>query len=249
MKKFIYTVLLTALFTACGSEKKAKFVSIEPSETILKKMPNTNFSIVLDDMKIEEEADLTVYKHKYNVLKMVGDSLHQEKKSWQDVNKSFFLKHKNDLGMEILSKHNGKVSRVAQPVGFGWAIGNEKHGEWETIPADSTKTTNSNRHHRRWRTNSLSPFLWYWLGTRRNVYRNDYNQYQQDNRNGKAFYGSSSNTGGYKYGTRSNHEQKVRSSFFDRKKANSSKWNSLSRSSSRYSNGSSTRSRSGGFGK
>ncbi|RSC95144.1 hypothetical protein [Tenacibaculum singaporense] len=250
MKKILcYFLVGSLLLIGCSkSYKPAKTVSIEPTEMIIKKNNDKEFSVVLDDMKIEEEPDYMVYQQKYNILTLVKDSLHTKKTPWQTVSKKYFKKHENDLGMEIVSNHNGRLSRVAQPVGFGWAIGDKKHGEWEETSKDSTKTSN---HHRRWRTHGTSPFFWYWLGTRRNTYRNDFNSYQSHYRSGKPYYGY--NNSNYSYGTRSAYERTNRSSFFSRKVQNMSKWNSLnrkvSRSSSRYSSGSSTRSRSGGFGK
>ncbi|CAM1350604.1 hypothetical protein [Tenacibaculum insulae] len=253
MKKIIYAFIASVFLIGCSSNfKPAKTVSVEPSEEISRDYKFKDFSIVLDDMKIEEEPDFMVYQHKYKVLTMHNDSLQAKKLPWKTVNKKYFKEHENDLGMEIVSKHNGKLSKVAQPVGFGWAIGNENHGEWEAIQGDST-TTKSTESKRRWRTHSTSPFFWYWLATRRSTYRNDYNGYKTHANSGKSYYGSNTSTGNYNYGTRSNYEKTTRSSFFSRKTQNATKWNSLtnktSRNSSRYSKGSSTRSRSGGYGK
>lgn len=254
MKNILYPLVASLLLIGCSSNvKPAKTVSVEPTEELLKEYRNQDFSVVLDDMKIEEETNLMDYQHKYKVLTMVGDSLHTKKMPWKTVNKKYFKDHENDLGMEVISKHNGKTSRVTQPVGFGWAIGNEKHGEWEAVQGDSTKIASNQSSQRRWRTHSTSPFLWYWLLSRRSTYRNDYNGYQRSYNSGKSYYGNNTSGGSYAYGTRSNYEKTTRSSFFSRKAQNVSRWNSLtnksSRSSSRYSNGSSTRSRSGGYGK
>lgn len=257
MKKLIYFLVITVFIVGCSSKvKPAKVVTEEPTEVLIEEYKGKEFSIVLDDMKIGEEPSLMVYQHKYKVLTLEKDSLHVTKTPWQTVNKKYFKSHENDLGMEVVSNHNGKLSRVAQPVGFGWAIGNEKHGEWEVVEEDTTKTANTNTNNgsqRRWRTNSSSIFFWYWLGSRRSTYRNDYRGYQSYNARGASYYGSKNTNGNYAYGTRSSHQQTKRSSFFSRRKQNSSKWNSItsksSRNSSRYSKGSSTRSRSGGTGK
>ncbi len=260
MKKVLFIITVCVLIAACGDNvKPAKEVSIEPTEAIIENYKDNDFSIVLDDMQIEEEANLMVYQQKYKILTVEEDSLHVKSTPWKTVSQNYFTKHENDLGMEIISKHDNKLSRVAQPVGFGWAVGNEKHGEWEAVPQDSTSTTttatnttnNSNNNHRRWRTNNSSFFFWYWLGTRRNTYRNDYNGYQTSAARGASYYGRNTGSGSYDYGTRSSHQKTTRSSFFTRKTTNASRWSNhkTSRSSSRYSSGSSTRSRSGGFGK
>ena len=246
MKKLFFILITTVLITACGDDvKPAKEVSIEPTEMYILQNKDQDFSIVLDDMKIEEESNLMVYKHKYDILTLKNDSLHTKKTDWKTVSQNYFVKHENDLGMEIVSKHDNKLSRVAQPVGFGWAIGNKDHGEWEAVQKDSTSTSNNNN--RRWRSNSSSFFFWYWMGSRRNTYARDYNGYQTNRRQGLAYYGSGNNT----YGTQSAYQKKSRSSFYTRKASNTSTWTNhkTSRSSSRYSSGSSTRSRSGGYGK
>ncbi len=245
MKSKLQILFAMLFLVACSGDKKVKTVSIEPSEKIINSYSGKNIAIVLDDMKIDEDKNFISYKHKYNVLKMIGDSLHQEKKDWMLVNQRFFKKHKEDLGMEILSKHNGKISRTARPVGMGWAIGNSAHGSWEEVK----DSTNTSQHRRRWRTHSMSPFFWYWLGTRRSYSYSGYRGYQDATAKGKSFYGTKNANGKYDYGTRSAYQEKKRSSFYNRKKSNSSRWTRLSRSSSRYSKGSSTRSRSGGFGK
>lgn len=250
MKKLFFILVTVILITACGGDdiKPAKEVSIEPTEMFIIQNKTKDFSIVLDDMKIGEESDFMVYQHKYNILTVKNDSLHTKETDWATVSQDYFVKHENDLGMEIVSNHDNKLSRVAQPVGFGWAIGNKKHGEWEAVQKDSTSTAStSNNNNRRWRSNNSSFFFWYWLGSRRNTYARDYNGYQTNRRQGLAYYGSRNNS----YGTQSAYQQSKRSSFFTRKKNNSSTWNShkTSRSSSRYSSGSSTRSRSGGYGK
>lgn len=259
MKKLFYLSILSFTVLSCGkSNKPSKSVSIEPSEKILAESTH-DFSIVLDDMKIEEEAEYMAYQHKYKLLTLEKDSLHVKELPWANVNKKFFKDHENDLGMEIVSKHDGKTSKVAQPIGFGWAIGNEKHGKWEAVQNDSTSTAsnnttnNNNSNNRRWRTSSSSSFFWFWMLTRRSTFRNDYNGYRSSYSSGRPYYGNNTSGGSYNYGTRSNYQSTNRKSFFTRRANNTSRWNSLSntssRSSSRYSNSSSTRSRSGGTGK
>jgi len=256
MKKLLLILTGCLFIISCGSDstKPAKEVSIEPTEEIIQKNRGKDFSIVLDDMKIEEETNLMAYQHKYNVLTVIDDSLHIKETPWQTVSETYFKKHENDLGMEIVSNHNNKLSRVAQPVGFGWAIGNEKHGKWEDVKKDSTSTaTNTSSNNRRWRTSPSSFFFLYWMTSRRNTYRSDYNGFQSHARRGASYYGNNASSGNYNYGTRSNHQRTTRTSFFTRRSSNSSGWNNFnnrtSRSSSRYSSGSSTRSRSGGSGK
>jgi hypothetical protein len=144
------------------------------------------------------------------------------------------------------------MSTAASPVGYGWAIGNPEYGEW--VPSDSTATADNTGNastERRWRHRTPSLLFWYWM-LRRPSTRGDYRGYTQARTQGKSYYGRTS-TGTPRHGTTSPYQQKTRSKFYSRAGANSSAWGEhktrKTSSSSRYRKGSSTRSRSGGFGK
>ncbi|MFD0964466.1 hypothetical protein [Pseudofulvibacter geojedonensis] len=261
MKNLITSVLaITLLLFSCGkSEKPALEVAVEPTDVLQQKLSGSDYSIVLNDMNVEEQNDLMVFKHKYHIFKVENDSLIVDSLDWKPVNEKFFTAHENDLGMEIVSNHNGKLSRVAQPVGYGWAIGNPKYGEWvskdeekDSIVSDSTTVASKNHttSERRWRSHTPSLLFWYWM-LRRPAYQRDYNSYNAYRATSTPYYGRTT-TGAYTHGTRSTYQQSKRPSFYSRVKSNSG-WKSFSsrksRSSSRYSGSSSTRSRSGGFGK
>lgn len=253
-KSLSFSILTCLIFISCGNTDDSIKVEVEPSEKLVKRLADEDYSIVLNDMNIVENSGIKKYQHKYNLLHVVRDSLVVDSLKWQTVNRSFFEKHENDLGMEIISNHNGKLSRVAQPVGFGWAIGNEKYGSWEEVKKDSTAITNTTTNtgsQRQWRSNGTGFFFWYWM-LRRPAYQSSYNNYRTANANNRPYYGSTPN-GNTQYGTRSAYEKKSRPSFFSRKKT-SPAWSSHAtektrRSTSRYKSSSSTRSRSGGFGK
>ena len=252
MKKIYLLLVVSILIVSCTQKPKAFKVAVEPTDELIKKLGSQDFSIVLNDMDIEKkrinEEDKIVYKHKYNILKIENDSLIVDSLNWKPVNEKFFLKYEKDLGMEIISQHDGKLSKVSQPVGHGWAIGNPKYGKWET---DSTSVANNttNRHRSYWRPHS-SGLFWYWMLSRR-TYRNDYNNTRTFRSAGKTYYGSDKR-GNTTYGTNSRYQKTRRPSFFSRKKTSTS-WRNynkkVSRSSSRYSGSSRTRSRSGGHGK
>ncbi|MCT4663655.1 MAG: hypothetical protein N4A45_00310 [Flavobacteriales bacterium] len=257
MKKvLIFFLSFTALFlSSCGSsEKEVKEVKNDRIDYYKMKYSGDNFSIVLDDMKINETQEYFVHQHKYQILILKNDSLHQVNKEWVDVSKALYEKHKNDLGMEILTFQDGVVSDVARPVGYGWAVGNEKHGEW--VAPDSTNnhsSSNSSGHNRVWRHSSTSPFFWMWLASsgRSGVSRGHYNNFQNHATSNRAFYGAGTN-GKYAHGTRSEEQRTARAGYYTRRATSSAVKNynnRKTRSSSRYSRGSSTRSRSGGFGK
>lgn len=238
---------------SCGNSDDSVTVSVEPTDQLIAELSGKEYSIVLDDMNVTERNSSKLYQHKYHILKVEKDSLVVDSTTWKTVNRPFFEKHENDLGMEIVTNHNGKLSRVAQPVGFGWAIGNEKQGEWEDVKSDSTSTASNtnNSSQRRWRSSGGSFLFWYWM-MRRPAYQTQYRGYQSAQTSGRPYYGTNSN-GTTSYGTRSNYEKSRRSNFFSRRKS-SAAWNKhttqkTKRSTSRYKSSSSTRSRGGGTGK
>jgi hypothetical protein len=249
--KYVSFLLIISLtLCSCGTSDDSITVDKEPTDKLIQKLGKEDYSIVLNDMNITENSGIKRYQHKYNVLQVERDSLVVDSMDWKTVNRPFFEKHENDLGMELVSHHNGKLSRVAQPVGFGWAIGNEKYGNWEEVKKDSTAVAPV-RSQRQWRSNGTSFLFLYWM-MRRPAYQRNYNGYRSASANGKPYYGTGA-SGTSQYGTRSTYQKSRRPSFFSRKNT-SSTWSKhttekTKRSSSRYKSSSRTRSRSGGFGK
>jgi hypothetical protein len=243
MKKIIILTLLMTFFVACNGTKPAYKVEKEPIEEVAKKALPSEFSIVLNDMDVEETEKFIKYKHKYTLLKIEKDSLVVDSVDWKPVSEKFFLEHENDLGMEILSYHNGKLNTVAKPVGYDWAVGNTKEGKWEMVTDSVNKTTK-----KVWRPRVGSMLFWYWMMRRPASYRH-YNSYGNF-RGKKPFYGHSGSS--YNYGTRSKYEEQKRSGYYGRVRT-SSAWTkhrkTRTRKTSRYRKSSSTRGRSGGFGK
>lgn len=248
-----FTVVICFIIISCGdSEKESVKVGEEYTERLIRDLKGSDYSVVLNDMNVSEKEDKRLFQHKYHILKVENDSLLVDSLDWKTVNKGFFEKHENDLGMEIVSNHNHKLSRIAKPVGFDWAVGNSQHGAWEEQKQDSTSTSSNTTSRRVWRSHSSSGIFWYWMLSRRRTYQRDYIMNKAYNSGGRSYYGSN-NYGGTKYGTNSTYQRKRRPSFYSRKNTSSS-WKSFSSSrksasSSRYDGGSSTRSRSGGFGK
>jgi len=243
MKKLAILVVIVLAITSCSKKDKVFTVHEEPSRVIMNSLQGSDYSIVLNDMDIKKENKMIVYKHKYHVLKKTKDTLIIDSLEWQPVNEKFFKKYKDDLGMEIISYHNNKLSTVSQPVGYGWAIGNEKEGKW--VKADSTKTSTR----RVWRPRASSMLFWYWM-LRRPAYQRDYRYSQSYRSSGKVYHGTNTKTGTSKFGTNSAYQKSKRAPFYKRS-STSSTWRKFKtkRSSSRYKGSSRTRSRSGGFGK
>ena len=69
MKKLAHFIAISVFIVSYSSNSKpTKTISIEPSEEITRDYKFKDFSIVLDDMKIDEEPSLLVYQHKYKML-------------------------------------------------------------------------------------------------------------------------------------------------------------------------------------
>jgi hypothetical protein len=238
-----FLIISSAILISCGQTKPPLAVNPEPALAIVEEQGTNEFSLVLDDMDVVEDENNIVYRHKYLVLNPKEDRIETDSTGWVNVNESFFNKHENDLGMELISYHDGVLTDTPKPVGFDWAIGNEEHGEWVV---DST-SNNGTQNERQWRYRPGSFFLTYWLLSRTTRY-GTYSNYATNYRGRSAFYGSGADT----YGTNSSYQRANRAKFYTRKSSNAT-WQKQTqrkaRSSSRYSGSSKTRGRSGGVGK
>lgn len=245
-----YTILfgtIALLLMACGGKKRG-YKKSPVDKLVVKYNTYNNYSIILQDMDFDEKSN--AYKHQYQVLYQPNDldTLLEAVSPWEIVSDEFFDKNKDNLGMAVVTKKEGKLSKVASPPGYDQYVGNEKYGSWSQ------------------RSNGTSFWAFYGqyafmsslfrMGTypARYSYWNDYHGSYYGRR---PYYGPSGNR---VYGTGSNYaksnskstwnskpntfKQRVRS-----KVSKSAAAKKKSRSSSRYRSGSSSRSRSGGFGK
>ena len=211
-----------------------------------------NFSVILFDMDYTEQTD--TYKHKYNVLIEKKDSVYVQNLDWVNVSSTFFNANVDNMGMEIASKKDGKVSKAIAPAGYSKYVGNEKYGQW--------RERGGNRfweYYGRYAFMS-SMFRMSMYPVRYSYWNNYHSNYYGS---GRSYYGPTTN-GRNMYGTNSSYNNSNTSSTWNKKPANfkSSVRSKVSRSataskkaaaqrtrnSSRYSR-SSTRSRGGGFGK
>lgn len=241
-----------------GNERQQVKYEKTPVDKLIRDLSSEqNFTIILYDMDYVESNDQ--YKHQYNILIDKADSVYTKETDWLLVSSAFFNANVDNMGMEIASKKDGKLTKAVAPAGYTNYVGNEKYGQWKEHNGSSF-----------WEFYGKYAFMssmfrmamfpvhyGYW-----NDYRSNYYGH------GRAYYGPTNN-GGRMYGTKSSYAQ-----------ANSSsKWNSKSsdfksrvrskvsrsstasksrvtrstntkrtRSSSRYSS-SSSRSRGGSFGK
>jgi hypothetical protein len=214
-----------------------------------------NFSIILYDMDYDEAKDQ--YKHQYNVLLEKDDSVQVKKTDWLVVSSAFFSQNAENMGMELASKKDGKVSKVAAPAGYSNYVGNEKYGHW--------KERDGNRFWEFYGKYALMSSMFrmatYPVGySSWNNYNSNYygrrNYYGQTS-NGQRMYGTSSsyakaNTSSSWNNKPSDFKSRVRSNVQRSTASTSTKRTTTqqrtTRSSSRYSS-SSTRSRGGSFGK
>lgn len=240
MFPFIFT-LLAVLISACGGDEFQK----TPVDNMIKDMANEKkFTIILHDMDVDEGVFSDDYKHKYQIIKEKDSVPYEETTDWMPVSETFFYQHINDMGMEIAAKTaDGKISKAALPPGYSNYVGNSNYGQWKT--------------------NSSGDSFWEFYGKfalmssvlnmmTYPMYRSSYMGYYNGGYRGtgRSYYGPRGADGRAAYGTNSKHVSKTRGSSTWASKPSSFRnkvSNRVSRSTSRT--GTSSRSRSGGFGK
>ncbi len=245
IKYFIAVIVFIQTFTFCSSEKKWEKTPVD--KLIAEYVAKPDFSIILADMNNKDNK----YMHKYLIVLPEKDTVVNKETDWKEVSDEFFNKHINDLGMTIVSKKNGKLTRAAVPPGYDNYVGNTKYGRWEQRSDGSSF----------WSFYGKYAFMasMFHLGTRP-IYRSYYDDYRSHTMGGRSYYGSGVNTFGTKTYTSSEYgrnttwgkqpdsfKQKVRSQV-KRSAKKSAVARRKSRSSSRYGS-SSSRSRGGGSGK
>lgn len=241
--------------TQTSSKEQTTTYKKEPIDILIRDLSNEqNFSIILFDMDYEEASNR--YKHKYDVLVEKEDSVHVKKTDWLVVSGAFFGKNAENMGMEIASKKDGKLNKIASPAGYSNYVGNEKYGKWKERDGS-----------RFWEFYGKYAFMSSMFRMAMYpAYYSSWNNYNSNYYGRRSYYGSSSN-GQRMYGTNSSYSKSNTSSTWNNKSsdfksrvrnkvqrstATTTKRTTTkpktTRSSSRYSN-SSTRSRGGSFGK
>jgi len=247
-----------------SSSQVSKTWQKSPVDELIKELNGEqNFSIILFDMDASESGK--DYRHQYQVLIEKPDTILEKKTGWREVSETFFSQHINDMGMEIASKKDGKVTKQAVPAGYNHYVGNEKYGRWENRGGSSF-----------WAFYGQYAFMssMFNMMTYRRSYWDDYNRggYYGGSRGyygprgGSPVYGTKSYTSSTSgksstWASKPNtFKDRVRSKVSrsssqsgrfssTRSKSSSTVNKRTSRSSSRYKSSRSTRSRSGGFGK
>ena len=231
----ISTVLMLILLSACG-----RSTSLSKLQKELDQYPQ--YSVILQDMR-EEGNFFKDYYHQYRIVYpeiSSNDTTFKEYiTDYLEVDKKDFQKYYNYLGMTILSKGNdGKVNTSAQPPGYQY-VGDPRYG--------------------RWRTGSDGSSFWEFYGKfaffnamfnmfSRPVYRGDWDNYRRYRSRGDDYFGRNK-----QYGTNGSYTKQTHPNFFQRRQAREmarkKSFSDRVKSRSNRSNMSSTRRRSGGFGK
>ena len=88
------------------------------------------YALTLVDMRIKGNFFKTA-QHKYRVnFRPTPDAQPEEiTLEWQDVPLDYYHKHRQNLGMTLISKTKDGESKVAQPEGYQH-IGDERYGRW-----------------------------------------------------------------------------------------------------------------------
>lgn len=231
LKSRIAFMILAVLMAACGSRKFEK----TPLDKLITDLDSEKtFSILLHDMDIEDKTFSDVYKHRYKVITQKDSTPVETLTDWYVVSEPFFARHQNDLGMEVCSKTDGKISKVTAPPGYSTYVGNPQYGQWQTGSNGESF----------WSFYGKYAMMSSMLGLASSmINRNSYYDYR-DNYFGRQPYYGAMNNGVPMYGTMSSHAQSSHPHFHQRAATNSSFKNKIndriSRSSSSWGGGSSS---------
>ncbi len=275
---FISVIVFMVFFFSCGGDdpKPPKFVKSPIDKMITKYIDVANYSVVLSDMDYKEKVDK--YYHKYRILLTKAKvNLSQEElkdttaqstdieivnTDWQEVSPIVFDDHKNDLGMTVLSKEEGVLDKGTAPAGANTYVGNPRYGHWENHSNGSSFWAFYGRYR-------LMTDLFYGprygFGGYYGYPRSDWNTYRGSYRGKGDYYGNKK-----QYGTKSAYNStkstwsqrsndfksrvnskvaKSSSALKSRGYTSRKSYSKTPRNTSRFSSSSSSRSRSGGFGK
>ncbi len=246
-KKYIYILIIIffpVIFVRFCDTDESNTWKKSPVDKLLKKYTNeNNLSIILFDMDADGASD---YKHQYKVLIEKTDTVLQEMTGWEKVSPAFFKQHINDMGMEIVSKKDGKVTKQAVPAGYNNYIGNPKYGYWENRNGSSFWSFYGRYAFMSSMFNMMSYRRSYWDDYNTGGYYGSSRSYYGPS--GRSVFGTKSYTNSSS-GKSSTWAQKP-NSFKEKVRSRVSRSSSKTkRNSSRYRSSSSTRSRSGGSGK
>lgn len=234
---FLLLASFAVILASCGGDNYVK----SPLDEVIRDLPRDKpFTIILYDMDTEGSF-FTTYKHQYQIIKENEDGeIKEEITDWKEVGEREFDMHIDNMGMEIASRDStGNLTKEVAPPGYSNYVGNPRYGHWQT--------------------NSSGSSFWAFYGQyafmssmfRMSMYPVPYGYYDTWRGSyygtGRPYYGPS---GSRYYGTGSGYSRTANpsSSWNSRSQSFRDKVrNRVSRSSSR--SGTTSRSKSGGFGK
>lgn len=244
------------LAISCGQERK-KYIKSPLDNIITTYIDMQNYSVILADMDYKEDTDK--YFHKYKIIiekknngtESTEDDFDIKLTEWKEVSAITFEEHQKDLGMTVLSKKDGVLDKKATPAGYNNYVGNNKYGTWQRQSNGSSFWVFYGQYH-------FMSSLFY--GPSHRYYRNDYDYYRTNHYRKSSYYGRNNNFGTSTYKSTNSSWTSKPKSFKDKVRTNVKRSSSAlktkgysssqtTRNTNRYSNSSSSRSRSGGFGK
>jgi hypothetical protein len=252
-----------SISTSSSNSSVSKEWKKSPVDDLIKQLNGEeNFSIILFDMDASESGN--EYKHQYQIIIEQPDTILEKKTDWKLVSEAFFSQHINDMGMEIASKKNGKLTKQAVPAGYNHYVGNEKYGHWVEKDGSSFWEFYGKYALISSVFNMMTYQRSYWDDYKRGGYYGGSGGYYgpqgsspvygtknyTSSEGNKSSWANKPNTFKEKVRSKVSRSTQQSSRFnSSRQKTSNSFSNKTSRSSSRYKSNRTTRSRSGGFGK
>ena len=240
-------LLVFILIKSFSSLSSSKEYTKNPVDELIRDMNDiSNFSIILFDMEFEENTfGSDVYRQKYQIITTKKDGeIDITETGWEKVSETYFQANLNNMGMEIASKTDGKLSKTAAPAGYSQFVGNSQYGQWTNRGGSSF-----------WEFYGKYAMMSSLFNLMTPVSRGYYDDYSRNYRNTNRPYYGSSTSGGTSYGTSSTMKNRGTTSSWSKSQSafKSSVQSRVNRSSSTSRTGrsssSSYRSRGGGFGK
>ena len=244
--QLLSSLLAMLLIILGGCDGGSRYME-EGLDTVIKQYRDTpDFTILLHDQNYENGT----YQHQYQVLIPKTDTtFNKEITEFLPVSDRFFNAHVDHLGMELANKKDGVLNKTVAPAGYSQYVGNPQYGQW--------KQRNGNSFWEFYGKYAFMSSMFHMFSSpARYDYWNDYNRnyapYGKSYRGPNGYYGTQSymNSRSGKGTTWNQKSSSFRNDVRSRvKRSATSSKSRVSRSSSRYSGGSRSRSRSGGFGK
>ncbi len=215
MKKIIQKIYLACLMLVSIAAFQSCSTSPSPYQTsaldVLIRDMNAlpNFTIILFDMDYEEHLfSANVYRQKYQIIIPQADGeLEVKETNWEPVSRSFFDANINNMGMEIASKTDGKLSKAVAPAGYSQYVGNPQYGQWRESNGSSFWEFYGRYAMMSSLFNLMSP-----------INRTYYDDYSRNYRGSRPYYGSTV-AGAPRYGTQTTVKNRGTNSTWSKKQS------------------------------